>query len=82
MSDRRRSTVNAVVALLQAMPEAWLQDVLQRLQARGAVVLDNAPAGPPRVCGICTLTYPLHMARWADDHEWEEPAVREKGPAD
>lgn len=76
MSDRRRKTVNATVALLEALPEAWLDDVIQRLGVRGAVALEQ-PAEKRRVCGVCTLPYPLHVARWADDHEWEEP--RQKG---
>lgn len=77
VSDRRRKTVNATVALLEAMPEEWLNDVLQRLGARGTVVLEQPVEKDRRRCGVCTLPYPLCRARWADDHEWEEP--RRKG---
>jgi hypothetical protein len=78
VSDRRRKTVNATVALLEAMPEAWLEDVLARLGARGAVVLEQPAEKRDRRCGVCDLTYPHHVARLhIDDHEWEEP--RRKG---
>jgi hypothetical protein len=77
MSERRRKTVNATVALLEAMPEAWLEDVLARLGAKGAVVLEQPADKRDRRCGVCTLPYPLHVSRWGDDHEWEEP--RRKG---
>ncbi len=80
MSERRRKTVNATLALLEAMPEDWLDEVLQRLGARGAVVIEQAAGDKRRVCGTCTLPYPLHMARWADDHEWEEPRRKEAVP--
>lgn len=79
MSDaRRRKTVNAVVALLDAMPEAWVQDVLQRLNVRGAVVMDQPAPTRRRVCGICTLPYPLCRSRWSDDHDWEGPEPRDQ----
>lgn len=73
MSARRQKTVTALVALLDALPGDWLEEILQRLNASGRVTLD-APAGARRrVCGICTLPYPLCRTRWGDDHEWEGP---------
>lgn len=79
MSERRRKTVNATVALLEALPEDWLNDVLARMSARGAVVLEKVEdRHKGRVCGVCSLPYPLHIARQhLGEHEWEEP--RRKG---
>lgn len=78
MSDRRRKTVNAAVALLEALPEEWLSDVLARLGGRGVLAIPEQTVKPDRRCGICGLFYPHHMARQhIDEHPWEEP--RRKG---
>lgn len=74
MSDRRRRTVDATVALLAAMPEAWLQDVLDRLGASGVVALPEDQAKPRRVCSTCGKPYALcrRLAQaTGDDHEFE-----------
>lgn len=77
MSSRRHAQVNAVVALLQALPEAWLEDVLARLNTRGVVVLETPAKRERRACGVCGHYYPKCRAlaqATGDEHDFEAPA--------
>ena len=62
----------ALVLLLKALPEQQLIDVCAGI---GATLDLPTPADAPRrrgkPCFTCGLIYPMHMARWGEDHPFE-----------
>lgn len=73
MTPQRRAQTTALIALLKALPDQQLQDVLTGLDAHGLVVLDVPPERPKRPCGICGHPYPKCRRLWSEDHEYEAP---------
>lgn len=69
----RKALTAALTAVLQALPEEQLQDVLTGLNTKGVVVMETPSARPHRPCGVCGLSYPQCRRRWADDHDYEAP---------
>lgn len=76
----RAALKRAILALLQALSDSELQDVLTGLNAKGVVAVATPVDRPQRPCGTCGLSYPLCRRRWADDHEYEAPAPRKGSP--
>lgn len=73
---KRKAQTAALIALLQSLDDAQLQDVLSGLDTKGVVVMETPTARPARPCGVCGLSYPACRRRWADDHEYEAPEPR------
>lgn len=71
-SKAREKQTTALVALLKALPDAQLIDVLTGVGAELVVPLTSSgPRHRGKPCGICGLIYPQHIARWGDDHVFE-----------
>lgn len=69
---QRKAQTTALVALLQALPEQQLADVLAALAARGVItVADQGGDKRRRRCGVCGLPYALCRQRWTGDHDFE-----------
>lgn len=66
---RRDRQVQAVVQLLKALTESQLADVLAGVGA----TIEGPPKRNGKPCLTCGLHYPLHVARWGDDHEFDRP---------
>lgn len=69
----RKALTAAVVALLQALPDDQLGDVLTALNTKGVVKVETPKDRPHRPCGVCGKSYPVCRRMWADDHEYEAP---------
>jgi hypothetical protein len=71
---QRKAQTTALVALLQALPQQQLMDVLASLEAHGRITVhDQGGTRRRRRCGVCGLSYPLCRQRWSEDHEFEAP---------
>lgn len=75
MVNRHDRQTAAVIQLLKSLTDAQLVDVLQGINATPVAPV-TAPARRGKPCTICGLPYPLHMQRWADDHDFERPQPR------
>lgn len=72
--QRRAKQTTALVALLQALPEDQLKDVIEELGAKGVVVVETPADAPRRVCGTCGHVFPECRRRalaTGDDHEFD-----------
>lgn len=66
---RRDRQVQALVQLLKALTHKQLVDVLAGVGA----TLDGPTKRNGKPCLTCGLPYPLHVARWGDDHDFDRP---------
>lgn len=70
---RKAKQTTALVALLKALDEKQLIDVLQGVDASlNHPTPEDGPRHRGRPCTICGLIYPQHVARWGDDHPFEQ----------
>jgi hypothetical protein len=71
--SRADKQTQAVVQLLRSLTEKQLLDVLAGVGAK----LEGPARRTGPLCTVCNLPYPLHKARWDDDHNFERPGASE-----